>query len=97
VLDSVYPPDPVPPCLTVQDAARESFFRACAVDAAGCAASFPNLATIYAETLDRLRAKPLPVDLPPQLKQPGNRVMLIVALFEAVVGKLLYYLQTCHA
>jgi pimeloyl-ACP methyl ester carboxylesterase len=91
VLDSVYPPDPVPPCLTVQDAARESFFRACAVDAAGCAASFPNLATIYAETLDRLRAKPLPVDLPPQLKQPGNRVMLIVALFEAVVGKLLYY------
>lgn len=91
VLDSVYPPDPVPPRLTIQEAAREDFFRACAVDAAGCAASFPNLADTYAETLDRLRAKPLPVDLPAQLKQPDNRVMLTATLFEAVVGNLLYY------
>lgn len=91
VLDSVYPPDPVPPRLTIHEAALESFFRACAVDAAGCAASFPNLANTYAETLDRLRAKPLPVDLPPQLKQPDNRVMLTTTLFEAVVGNLIYY------
>jgi hypothetical protein len=33
----------------------------------------------------------LPVDLPPQLKQPDNRVMLTPTLFEAVVGNLLYY------
>jgi pimeloyl-ACP methyl ester carboxylesterase len=91
VLDSVYPPDPIPPRLTIHDAARESFFRACAVDFTGCAASFPDLANTYAETLDRLRAKPLPVDLPPQLKQPDNRVMLTNTLFEAVVGNLLYY------
>jgi pimeloyl-ACP methyl ester carboxylesterase len=91
VLDSVYPPDPVPPRLTIHETARESFFRACAVDAAGCAASFPNLANTYAETLDRLRAKPLPVDLPPQLKQPDNRVMLTTTLFGAVVGNLIYY------
>ena len=91
VLDSVYPPDPIPPRPTIYEAARLSFFRACAVDAAGCAASFPNLANTYAETLDRLRAKPLPVDLPPQLKQPDNRVMLTPTLFGAVVGNLLYY------
>jgi len=91
VLDSVYPPDPVPPRLTIHEAGRESFFRACAVDAAGCAASFPNLANTYAETLDRLRAKPLPVDLPPQLKQPDNRVILTTTLFGAVVGNLIYY------
>jgi pimeloyl-ACP methyl ester carboxylesterase len=91
VLDSVYPPDPVPPRLTVYEAAREAFFRARAVDAAGCAASFPNLANTYAETLDRLGAKPLPVDLPPQLKQPDNRVMLTTTLFGAVIGNLLYY------
>jgi pimeloyl-ACP methyl ester carboxylesterase len=52
---------------------------------------FPNLANTYAEALDRLRAKPLPVDLPPQLKQPDNRVMLTPTLFGAVVGNLLYY------
>jgi len=91
VLDSVYPPDPVPPRMTIHEAARQSFFRACAVDAAGCAALFPNLATTYAETLDRLRAKPLPVALPAQLKQPDNRVMLTAALFSVVVGNLIYY------
>jgi hypothetical protein len=47
-----------------------------------------------------LRAKPLPVDLPPQLKQPDNRVMLTTTLFGAVVGNLLYYPRNypaCHA
>lgn len=91
VLDSVYPPDPVPPRPDIWAAARASFFRACAVDATGCAALFPNLANTYAETLDRLRAKPLPVDLPPQLQQPGNRVMLTAPLFELIVGNLIYY------
>jgi pimeloyl-ACP methyl ester carboxylesterase len=33
----------------------------------------------------------LPVDLPPQLKQPDNRVMLTAPIFGAVVGNLLYY------
>jgi pimeloyl-ACP methyl ester carboxylesterase len=91
VLDSVYPPDPVPPRLTIHEAARQSFFRACAVDVTGCAAAFPNLADTHAETLDRLRAKPLPVDLPRQLKQPDDRVALTATLFEVVVGNLIYY------
>lgn len=94
VLDSVYPPDPVPPRATIQEAARESFFRACAVDTSGCAAPFPNLANTYSETLDRLRAEPVPVDLPPQLKQLDNRLMLTATLFAAVVGNLLYYPRT---
>jgi pimeloyl-ACP methyl ester carboxylesterase len=91
VLDSVYPPDPVPPRLTIHEAARQSFFRACELDAAGCAAMFPNLANTYAETLDRLGTKPLPVALPRQMKQPHNSVMLTVTLFELIVGDLIYY------
>jgi pimeloyl-ACP methyl ester carboxylesterase len=90
VLDSVYPPDPIPPRLTIWTAARESFFRACEVDAVGCAALFPDLAKTYAESLDRLRAKPLQVDLPLHL-QSSNRVMLTAPLFEFVVGNLIYY------
>jgi pimeloyl-ACP methyl ester carboxylesterase len=91
VLDSVYPPDPVPPRRTIWTAAREAFFRACAVDVAGCAASFPNLAKTYDDTMDKLREKPLPVDLPPELQQPDNRVMLTAPLFELIVGSLIYY------
>jgi pimeloyl-ACP methyl ester carboxylesterase len=91
VLDSLYPPDPLPPRIAIHEAARQSFFRACAMDATGCAALFPNLADTYAETLERLRAKPLPVDLPPQLLQPDNKMLLNAKLFDLVIGNLLYY------
>ncbi len=91
VLDSVYPPDPIPPRLTIWTAAREAFFRTCALDTAGCSELFPDLARTYAETMDRLRTAPLPVDLPPQLQQPDNRVMLTASLFEVIVGNLIYY------
>lgn len=91
VLDFVYPPDPIPPRLTIWTAARESFFRACTVEEPGCAVLFPDLAKIYAESLERLRANPLPVDLPPRLQQPDNRVMLTAPLFELIIGNLVYY------
>jgi pimeloyl-ACP methyl ester carboxylesterase len=46
VLDSIYPPDPVPLWSATVDQAREAFFAHCALDAA-CAASFPDLSAIY--------------------------------------------------
>jgi pimeloyl-ACP methyl ester carboxylesterase len=53
--------------------------------------SFPKLAETYRETLARLDQKPLVVTVPPQMRQPDDRVMLTASLFEAVVTNLLYY------
>src|SRR5262249_35689122 len=46
VLDSVYPPDPVPLWSASVENARDAFFANCAHDEA-CAASFPDLAGTY--------------------------------------------------
>lgn len=90
VLDSIYPPDPVPLSSTTVNDARDAFFANCARDNV-CATSYPELAETYRETLARLDRKPLPVTVPPQMRQPDDRVVLTASLFEAVVTNLLYY------
>lgn len=90
VLDSIYPPDPVPLWSTIVNEARDAFFANCARDNV-CAKSFPDLAEIYRETLVGLDQKPLFVTVPPQMRQPDDRVTLTASLFEAVVTNLLYY------
>jgi pimeloyl-ACP methyl ester carboxylesterase len=90
VLDSIYPPDPAPLWSTTVTDARNAFFANCAHDNV-CATSYPELAETYRETLARLDQKPLPVTVPPQMRQPDDRVMLTASLFEAVVTNLLYY------
>jgi pimeloyl-ACP methyl ester carboxylesterase len=90
VLDSIYPPDPVPPWSTVVSDARDAFFAHCARDEA-CSASFPDLAGTYRETLKRLDRTPLIVDLPPQLQQPGDQARITAPLFEVLVSRLLYF------
>jgi pimeloyl-ACP methyl ester carboxylesterase len=90
VLDSIYPPDPTPLWSNTVDDARDAFFANCARDTV-CSTSFPDLAKTYRETLARLDQKPLLVTVPPQMRQPDDRVMLTASLFEAVVTNLLYY------
>jgi pimeloyl-ACP methyl ester carboxylesterase len=90
VLDSIYPPDPVPLWSTIVNDARDAFFASCARDNV-CSTSYPNLAETYWATLARLDQKPLLVAVPPQMRQPDDRVMLTASLFEAVVANLLYY------
>jgi pimeloyl-ACP methyl ester carboxylesterase len=90
VLDSIYPPDPVPPwSATVKDT-RDAFFANCARDAV-CSASFPDLAGTYRDALAKLAQAPLAVTVPPQMERPELRVMLTASLFELVVDNLLYF------
>jgi pimeloyl-ACP methyl ester carboxylesterase len=90
VLDSIYPPDPVPLWSTVVSAARDAFFAHCARDEA-CSTSFPDLAGTYRETLSRLERNPLTVGVPPQLQQPDDQVRITAPLFEVLVSRLLYF------
>jgi pimeloyl-ACP methyl ester carboxylesterase len=91
VLDSVYPPDPIPPLWSsnVVDA-RNAFFTTCDRDAA-CAAAYPDLADIYRETMRQLDHSPPALMLPPGLRDPSHPGRLTAALFEFVVGHLVYY------
>ena len=91
VLDSVYPPDMVlPPWSARVAAARTAFFRVCEQDPA-CAASFPDLAEQYRQTLERLSHTPLTVSVPTAMHQPDNKAPLTASLFEMVVAIRLYY------
>ena len=90
VLDSIYPPDPLPPWSTIVRDARNALFAQCARDAA-CAKSFPDLAEMYQTTLGQLAKKPLVATVSPLLLQPDNRVRVTAALFEALVSRLLYF------
>jgi len=90
VLDSVYPPDPIPPWSARVAEARAAFFAMCARDAA-CAAAYPDLAGLYTQVLDRLGRVPLTVEVPSQMRQANNRALLTASLFEVVVAHLLYY------
>jgi pimeloyl-ACP methyl ester carboxylesterase len=90
VLDSIYPPDPLPLWSATVNDARDAFFANCARDEA-CSASFPDLAGTYREALARLERNPLVVTVPPQMRQAGDRVTITASLFEAVVSNLLYY------
>ena len=90
VLDSIYPPEPVPLWSATVDAAREAFFAHCALDAA-CAASFRDLSAIYRVAVSRLAQEPLALELPPQLHRYGERAQLTADLFEILVSRLLYF------
>jgi pimeloyl-ACP methyl ester carboxylesterase len=90
VLDSVYPPDPVPLWSTIVGDARDAFFAHCARDK-GCSTSFPDLAETYRDTLVRLDQNPLVVTLPPQMQQADDRVRITASLFEVGISNLLYY------
>jgi pimeloyl-ACP methyl ester carboxylesterase len=90
VLDSVYPPDPLPLWSTIVADARDAFFASCARDNV-CSTLFPDLAGIYRETLKRLDLKPLVVAVPTQMHRPDDRVELTASLFEVLVGNLIYY------
>ena len=90
VLDSVYPPDPVPARSTLATAARDAFFAYCAHDER-CAATVSDLAGTYRQTLDQLTSAPLAVTVPPEMHQTGNRVLLTASLFQALINNLIYY------
>jgi pimeloyl-ACP methyl ester carboxylesterase len=90
VLDSVYPPDPMPPWSTVANDARDAFFAHCARDEL-CSTSFSGLAATYREALSRLEQQPLIVDVPPRLQQPLDQVRITAPLFEILVSQLLYF------
>jgi pimeloyl-ACP methyl ester carboxylesterase len=90
VLDSIYPPDPMPLRSSVVSDARDAFFAHCARDDA-CATSFPDLAATYRETLSRLDQKPLTIAVSPRLQQPHDQVRITAPLFEVLVSRLLYF------
>ena len=88
VLDSVYPPDPLP-MTKPQSFARalDLLFASCQTDPA-CAAVHPDLARTYVETGERLDVAPLSVTLPPGLGV--DAMMLRGAVFRLIVDRLLY-------
>ncbi len=90
VLDSVYPPDPMPLPSAIIGAARTAFFDACTRDKA-CTAVTPDLAEVYQDTLRVLAQTTLNVAVPPRMGMPNDRVRITAPLFEWIVGQLLYY------
>jgi pimeloyl-ACP methyl ester carboxylesterase len=90
VLDSVYPPDPMPPPSSIIGAARAAFFDACTRDRE-CAADTPELAGLYQDTLRLLAQSLLTVAVPPRMQIPDDRVRITPPLFEGIISRLLYY------
>jgi pimeloyl-ACP methyl ester carboxylesterase len=90
VLDSLYPPDPLPAWSARVAEARDAFFALCEHDAV-CAGAYPDIAATYRQALNRLDGAPLTVPVPPRMQQPGNQILLTASAFEVVVGNLLYY------
>jgi pimeloyl-ACP methyl ester carboxylesterase len=90
VLDSLYPPDPIPPRSVLAKSALEAFFATCAQDQA-CSTSFPDLAATYRETVDRLQHTTLTVAFPPGTLGADRPAQLTPSSFEALVYSLLYY------
>lgn len=90
VLDSLYPPDPMPLWSTLVADARAAFFASCS-GSETCGSSFPDLAATYREAVSMLARTPLSVSVPPSMRRPDNRVDLTASLFEAVIGNLIYY------
>ncbi len=89
VLDSVYPPDPLPLTTTQTfDAALDALFRACGADPS-CAAAHPDLATTFRETTERLATTPLTIALPPG--SDPSEISLGPITFRVVVNQALYY------
>jgi pimeloyl-ACP methyl ester carboxylesterase len=89
VLDSINPPDPLPPPWVRAAEARADFFALCEHNS-GCAAAYPDLAQLYRQTLQQLGQAPPAVPVPPWLHQPDNRAPLTASMFEVVIDGLLY-------
>ncbi len=87
ILDSVYPPDPVPLWSNIVGDARHAFFAACSASRA-CAAISPDLERTYTETLDQLRNHPLTLSMTADLQLPNNQVTLTAQLFPLVIAHL---------
>jgi pimeloyl-ACP methyl ester carboxylesterase len=90
VLDSAYPPEPLP--MTRKESLERSLrglYGLCAADRA-CAATYPHLDLLYAETERHLAGAPLIIRVPESLGMPGNRVVLGAAEFEIVMFLALY-------
>ena len=90
VLDSLYPPDPMPLWSTLTRRARDAFFAFCAEDGA-CSRAYPDLARTYRDTLDQLDRSPVMVAAPPQLGHASGDIRLTASLFQALVSNLIYY------
>lgn len=90
VLNSLYPPDPRPMQSANVADAEGAFFRYCAGDQV-CAATYPDLAAIYRETLSELARTPLIVTMPAAMHLPDDRGSLTATLFEALISRLIYY------
>ncbi len=50
-----------------------------------------HLADTYRDTMQRLEQSPLPIDLPPEMRDAESPGRLTAPLFELVVGHLIYY------
>lgn len=90
VLDSLYPPDPLPSWSARVAQSRDAFFAMCQADPA-CANSFPNLAGQYRQALARLGEAPPAIPVPKAMRQPGNRIGLTSSLFDVMLAQRLYY------
>jgi pimeloyl-ACP methyl ester carboxylesterase len=89
VLDSVYPPDPLPLTRTQTfDAALDALLQACRSDPS-CAAANPDLATTFREAMAGLATAPLTIALPPG--SGTSEIALGPALFRVAVDRALYY------
>ena len=95
VLDSLNPPDAYfgMPWSARVGRARDAFFTVCQSDPA-CAASYPDLTSLYREATAQLEQYAPLVPMPPALHLPGDYVRLTPSLFEEVVGRLVYYPST---
>ncbi len=88
VLDSVYPPDPLPLTRTQTFAAAlDALFQACRSDPS-CAAAHPDLAATYREAMAGLAETPLTLALPPG--SGTSKIVLGPAAFRAGVDLALY-------
>src|SRR5579859_6717998 len=89
VLDSVYPPDPLPRTRgETVDAALTALFEACHADAT-CATAHPDLAATYREVMAELAKAPLPV---PLRSGSGLETITLGSLgFATIVEKSLYF------
>ena len=89
VLDSVYPPDPLPLTRSqTYNAALQALFRACRADAS-CAAAHPDLAATFREAMAGLVKAPMTIALPPG--SGSSQVVLSPTLFSVSVDRALYY------
>jgi len=90
VLDSIYPPDPVPYWSEIVSDTRNAFFALCAGDRA-CNANYPDLAETYRQTPAGSSSHPLMIPAPPPLRHLGDQFRVTASGFELLIFQLLYF------